>query len=73
MIAASGTDGNVDVAYAITVLNDGTEDVDSLTLIDDLDDQFGTAFVGIVTVPSILGDLTPARANTAYDLSLIHI
>ena len=55
------------MTYAITVSNTGTEDIDNLTLTDDLATQFGTALVGVIDGPTVTGDLTPARGNTAYD------
>ena len=65
--AASGTPGNVDATFAITVTNTGTADVDALVLTDDLDDQFGASFIGVVGAPVVTGDLTAARANTGFD------
>ena len=47
--------------------NTGTEDINNLTLSDDLADQFGTAFVEVVGDPIVTGDLDPTRANVNFD------
>ena len=44
--AASGTAGNFDVTYDITLTNTGNATVDNLTLLEDFAAQFGGAFVG---------------------------
>ena len=66
-IAASGTEGNVDVEFTITVTNEGDEPVDEIQVTDDLDDQFGTAFVDVVSGPTVTGGLTATRANSAFN------
>jgi len=65
--AASGTQGNVDVTYEVTVTNDGPVAVADISLVDDLDDQLGVAFVDVVAGPTVTGDLAAARANAGFD------
>ena len=67
--AASGTLGNYDVAYEITLENTGNVIVDNLTLLEDFDTQFGNAFVGIVGTPTVVagtGAVAPTLSGT-YD------
>ena len=67
VIAASGTEGNVDIEFTVTVTNEGDDPVDDISLTDDLDDQFGAAFVDVITAPVVSGDLAAARANAGFD------
>ena len=67
VIATSGTEGNVDIEFTVTVTNEGDDPVDDISLTDDLDDQFGGAFVDVITAPVVSGDLAAARANAGFD------
>ncbi len=58
--ATSGATGNYDVTYEFVISNDGTTPLENLALLEDFATQFGGAFVGIVTAPSI-------TASTATD------
>ena len=66
--AASGVMGNFDVPYTFTVQNTGTERLSSLSLIDDLATQFGSAFVAVTVVPAVVNidAASPPSANVAY-------
>ena len=66
-VAASGTEGNVDVEYTVTVTNTGSVDADDITVTDDLASELGDAFVSVVATPTVVGDLVATRANTSFD------
>ena len=62
--ASSGTAGNFDVTYEFLVTNTGTETLSNLSLTDDLDTQFGTAFVDVVSVAvSNIDAINPPSPN----------
>ncbi|QDT13085.1 DUF4347 domain-containing protein [Planctomycetes bacterium K23_9] len=70
--AASGTPGNMDVFYDLTIVNSGTTPLEELSLVENLSSQFGGAFVQIVPqsgqVATILGTATDApELNASYD------
>ncbi len=66
--AASGTPGNFDVTYVLTVTNTGTQSLANLSLTDDLATQFGGALIDIVSVSVTNIDAdTPPVANPAFD------
>ncbi len=46
--ASSGTAGNFDITYDLTIVNTGNDPLSALSLTDDLFADMGTAFVGIV-------------------------
>ncbi len=58
--ATSGMQGNYDVTYQFTIENNGTTPLEMITLVEDLQTQFGGAFVGLVGAPAI-------TASTATD------
>jgi len=58
--AASGTFGNYDVTMDFLVDNIGSVALTNLSLVDEIADQFGAAFVGVTTAPAILSP--PANA-----------
>ena len=62
--ASSGTAGNFDVTYELTVTNTGTTDLDTLVLNNDIASQFGGAFVGIIPQSGAPAVIT---ASTATD------
>ncbi len=67
--AASGTPGNVDVTYQLTVTNTGSEQLTNFTLSEDLWAQLGGAFVGLNTTPLVCarrGAVAP-NLNGSYD------
>ena len=68
--ASSGTPDNIDVSYALTVTNTGSETISNLSLVDDLATQMGGAFIrvipGTVAVTNIDATSAPV-ANGAYD------
>ncbi len=67
--ATSGTDGNFQIIYDFTVTNTGGEALHSLSLVEDLQAQYGGAFVGLVSSPTIVAsDATDnIELNAAYD------
>ncbi|MFK8024673.1 MAG: beta strand repeat-containing protein [Ilumatobacter sp.] len=67
--ASSGTPGAFDVTYRFVVANIGLSSLDQLSLVDDLDDQLGGAFIRVVTAPAVDdGTATSApAANPGYD------
>ena len=67
-VAASGTTGNYDVTYTFTITNTGGETLNNLSLVDDLDTQFGGAFVRVVSVNVVNVDATSTpNVNAGYD------
>ena len=64
--ASSGVSGNFEVTYDLTIINTGSDELTSLSLVEDLAMQYGGAFVQIVGLPTV-------QASTASNLSLIHI
>ena len=67
--ASSAIAGNFDVTYQFTIENDGSTDLQGLTLTEDLATQFGGAFRGIVGVPTITASTATddPGINAAYD------
>ncbi|MDA8693339.1 HYR domain-containing protein [Saprospiraceae bacterium] len=51
--ASSGVVGNFDVTFEIEMINEGTTKLNNIKLQDDLVEQIGGTFIGIVTPPSI--------------------
>lgn len=49
VVASSGTFGNFDATYQFTITNNGNDDLQGLSLVEDFQTQFGAAFVGIVS------------------------
>ena len=67
--ATSGTPGNFDVTYDITITNTGNDPLNNLSLTDNFAAQFGNAFVGIVGTPTVVagaGAIAPTL-NGAFD------
>jgi hypothetical protein len=66
--AASGTDGNFDVTLSYKVTNNGTNRLINLSLIDNIAAQYGAAFVGVTTSPSLVLNTATAGpvVNPAY-------
>ena len=62
--AISGTPGNFDVAYDFVLTNTGNEDLEDLTLIEDLATQYGGGFVAIIPIG---GAPAAIQASTATD------
>ncbi|TWT50242.1 Serine-aspartate repeat-containing protein D precursor [Rubripirellula amarantea] len=60
---ASTTAGNRDLTYELVVRNLGTVDLFDLSLLEDLDAQFGTAFKGVISNP-VLFDSTASTDPT---------
>ena len=66
--ATSGTIGNFDVTYEFVVTNTGSEALSNLSLTDDLETQYGGAFVDVVSVAVINISATSAPdPNGSYD------
>ncbi len=63
--ATSGVSGNFEVTYDLEITNTGGQALDSLSLIEDLQAQYGGAFVGIVLQG---GDPATIVASTAADV-----
>ena len=62
--AASGTAGNFDVLYELTITNTGSTPLDNLTLVEDFVAHFGGAFVAVVPQA---GQPATIQASTATD------
>ncbi|HFA48561.1 MAG TPA: T9SS type B sorting domain-containing protein, partial [Bacteroidetes bacterium] len=58
--SANGSVNHFDVTYRIRVQNTGSEPLHSISVIEDLAAQMGTAFVQVLGVPSIYAPLTDA-------------
>ena len=67
--AASGTQGNFDATYEFVIENDGATPLQNITLTEDLATQFGGAFIGVVTPPSITASTatTDPTLNAGWD------
>ncbi|MFT4535449.1 MAG: hypothetical protein ACI9P5_002818, partial [Saprospiraceae bacterium] len=63
--AISGLNGNVDATYEFTVCNVGPVDVIDIDLYDDFNSLFGSSYIGVTTLPSILPSTTAASGPTA--------
>ena len=69
--ANSGIVGNYDVTFEIIMENAGTTILDSLSLSDDLSGNFGSAYVGLVTSPSItVAGGTPTLPNSSVSFPI---
>ncbi len=67
--AASGTEGNHDVTFEITLTNQGNEPLETLSLLQDFQADYGGAFVGLVGSPVIVAGSSatdPPEINGAY-------
>ncbi|TWU31969.1 SdrD B-like domain-containing protein [Novipirellula artificiosorum] len=62
---ASVTNGNRDLTYELVVRNLGTVDLVDLSLLEDLDAQFGSAFVGVVSAPVLFDSTALVDPNLA--------
>ena len=71
--AVSGESGNFDVTYDLAITNTGGQALDSLSLIEDLQAQYGGAFVRIVPQAGATATIVSTTAsdvpeiNGAYD------
>nr|WP_161501197.1 isopeptide-forming domain-containing fimbrial protein [Rhodopirellula sp. SM50] len=52
--STSGVSGNYDVTYQIRIDNNGSTSLDELVLVENLQDHLGSAFVGIVSAPTVV-------------------
>ena len=65
--AASGIQGRFDVTYRIVVENDGSTPLVGLAVAEDLQTQFGAAFVGLVGTPTIASSaIDPPGLNASF-------
>ncbi|WP_197455228.1 DUF4347 domain-containing protein [Stieleria neptunia] len=66
--STSGVSGNYDVTYQIRIDNNGSTPLDELTLVEDLEELLGDAFVGIVSAPAVVdGNASDApKLNAGY-------
>ena len=66
--AASGVEGNYDVTFTFTITNTGNVNLSNILMQEDLANQYGAAFVGLVSGP------TPSQgtSNSAYTCSGIN-
>ncbi|MEM9409517.1 MAG: isopeptide-forming domain-containing fimbrial protein [Planctomycetota bacterium] len=67
--AASGIEGNFDVTYDLQVINQGNESLDSLSLIEDLSTQYGSAFVRIVSQAGSPASIVSSTATDAVEIN----
>lgn len=72
VVGSTGTTGNYVIDYTLTIRNLGNDLIDNLSLIEDLDAQFGGAFVQVIGSPTInvtntSGTSTVNTNSTAYD------
>ena len=66
-VPSSGAVGNFDVTFSFVIANTGTETLSSLSLVDDLQTRFGSAFVQVVDVDVVNIDAASAPAvNDSY-------
>ncbi len=67
--AASGTSGNFDVTYQFQLLNTGTDTLCMLSLVDDFMIEMGSAFIGLISGPTITGGTAhmPGTVNGSFD------
>ncbi len=64
----SGTPGNFDVTYLLTITNTGTQSLSNLSLTDDLATRFGGALIDVVNVSVANIDANrPPIVNPAFD------
>ncbi|MFW2590262.1 hypothetical protein, partial [Sagittula sp. SSi028] len=66
-VGALQADGSFDVTYAIETTNTGNVTLDNLTLVDDLATQFGSAFLSVVTQPTVTAQPTLAGSVDVAD------
>ena len=74
--AISGVQGNFDITYSFVIQNIGTTTLDQITLVDDLVNQLGGAFVNTTTplisnIIATTGSSAP-NPNAAYDGGVIN-
>ena len=67
-------DGSYTLTYQVVVENNGSADIEDLSLIDDLEEQFGAAFVSasnlrLITGPTDSG--SSVSVNSAYDGDMV--
>ena len=71
--ASSGTAGNFDVTFDLEITNTGNDDLDNLSLLEDLATQYGGAFVAVVPQGTAMATIQSSTAtddpeiNSAYD------
>jgi len=68
MPSASGIQGNFDVTYEFVVKSTGNDTLENITMIDDIAAQYGGAYVGIVTPPTLIATNASSvgMVNAAY-------
>ena len=66
--AASGIPGNYDATYNFEICNDGNVDLDMITLVDNINSEFGAGFVGVTTLPNIVSSTatTDPSVNNSF-------
>jgi len=66
---SSGTVGNLEATYELTLINTGNESLSQVSLIEDMASQFGGAFAGVVGTPTIvnLTAIDAVELNAAFD------
>ena len=72
--ASSGTDGNFDVTFELVITNPGNQKLENLKLQDDLVEQLGSSFVGLVSPPIIVpltDAMTVPAVNPGYNGAVI--
>ncbi|MCS7467528.1 isopeptide-forming domain-containing fimbrial protein [Stieleria sp. ICT_E10.1] len=67
--AASGTTGNVDITYELTVTSTGNDPLTQIAIDEDFSTLFGNGFVSVVVPPAVIHTTAdrPLTLNTAYD------
>ena len=68
--ASSGTDGNFDVTFELIITNPGNVKLENLKLQDDLVEQLGSSYVGLVSPPIIVpltDAMTVPTINPSYN------
>jgi len=73
VMASSGAQGNFDVTFEIELENTGTTKLNNIKLQDNLQEQIGGTFIGVVGVPSIISSdasMDPT-VNSGYNGAVI--
>ncbi len=61
--AASGVPGNVDARFKLVIKNKGNVDLRNITVLDDVQRQLGSAYVGVVDLPVVTHQSTDTPFN----------
>lgn len=67
--ASSGTFGNFDATYEFTLTNNGNDDLEMLSLLEDFQTQFGGAFVQVVAQGGVPAVVTASSATDAVEIN----